>query len=332
MRTRFHAPTITALILLLALLVPATAAAARPDDLRREKPVWMTPAIEKRIAAAGTEGVHVSTIEGWLRQGVGGRELVHQDVLVPCFNGDPRPGVSAGACQVAPYGCTANFIFRKGDTPFAEFSDGRTYFIGIAGHCVDHANQPVFMEVENGVVAKIGEVEKVLKGNIGRNGRGYGGLGNDYAIIEIDQGLKVNPGMPAASGGGPQGIYTGCEAVPVKYWGHGYALAVGPGKTEGGLATNWNDRGFGWTGVGFPGDSGAGVLVAGTNQAAGDLTHLLIGIDRKYPGSDLIGTRVTRALTWMGGEYRLVNEDRTYARADMSDTRCGGADSSLTNP
>lgn len=321
--------SLVAVLVLAVAGVSAASAAASIQPLRKPAPSWMTKKVRDRISAAGAEGVRISTIRQWVRAGLAGRRAQQQTVTDPCFNGDPRPGVNAGACQVYPYGCTANFIFHKGETPYTDISDGRHHFIGIAGHCVNHANEPVFMEIANGVVAEVGLVEKILAGDIGANGRGEGGLGNDYAIIQIHPGMRVDPAMPPQSGGGPQGIYVGCEPQPVKYWGHGYAVAVGPGKTEGGLATNWFDRGFGWTGVGFPGDSGSGVLTAGPdsfNQAAGDLTHLVVGFD-KYPGSVLVGTRVTRALTWMGGEYYLVNEDRTYSRATMADTPCENANS-----
>lgn len=324
--------TSIALAALLAVVVAAMSAAgasaASIKPLREQPPTWMTKKIRDRISAAGNKGVHISTIRSWVRAGLAGRRAQEEPVTDPCLNGDPRTGVNAGACQVHPYGCTANFIFHKREAPFMEFSDGRHYFIGTAGHCVNHANEPVFMEIQNGVVAEVGVVEKILAGDIGRNGRGEGGLGNDFTIIQIHAGLKVNPDMPAASGGAPDGIYIGCEPQPVKYWGHGYAVAVGPGKTEGGLATDWFDRGFGWTGAGFPGDSGSGVLTAGDapNQAAGDLTHIVVGSD-KYPGSVLVGTRLTRALTWMGGEYFLVNADRSYSRATMDETPCQNANS-----
>jgi hypothetical protein len=301
--------------LILAVFALPVGASADGRELREPPPAWMTPEIRERISDAGPAGVPISRIRGWL----GGA----QTVTDPCPGVEPyaTPQVSAGACQVFPAGCTANFIYHTGEGPFTEISDGRNHFIGIAGHCVDHAKQPVFMQIFTGVIAKVGEVKKLLAGDIGRNGRGIGGIGNDFAIIEIDQGFKVEPRSPA---GGPQGIYTGCEPRPVKYWGHGLVVGVGQGRIEGGLATNWFDRSYGWTGVGFPGDSGSGVILADTEQAAGNLTHLLIDFER-YPGSDLAGTRVTRALTWMGADYFLVNQDRTKMRATLADTNCGNA-------
>jgi hypothetical protein len=59
------------------------------------------------------------------------------------------------------------------------------------------------------------------------------------------------------------------------------------------------------------------------NEAAGDLTHLIV--DSRYPGSDLAGTRVTRILDFLGGNFYLVNEDGTESRATMADTQCGNA-------
>lgn len=317
----------------IALVLTTTGApAAATNALREPPPFWMTGKIKHRISAAGSEGVPLWRIQRWVDAGLAGERHKGETVAEPCPTVDPYPTgantVKTGACQVEPYGCTANFIYHKGPEPIMPpFSDGRHHFIGIAGHCVDHAGQPVFMQTAASglVVSKVGEVEKILAGDIGRNGRGNGGIGNDFAIIEIDRGFRVDPQSPV---GGPQGIYTGCAPQPVKYWGHGLAVAVGQGRAEGGLATNWYDRSYGWTGVGFPGDSGSGVIVAGTEEAAGNLTHLLIDF-RRYPGSDLAGTRVTRALTWMGGRYFLVNQDGTKSRATMAETDCGNANAGV---
>jgi hypothetical protein len=317
---------IAALVFIVVGLSASTAAAA-PKSGAAPPPKWLTPEIRDRIAAAGPEGVHISTIRGWLSEGLAD-ELQDPSDFAPCFNGDPRgPSVNAGACQVYPYGCTANFIFHKGSDPFLGVSDGRNYFIGIAGHCVDHANQPSIMEIQNGVLAVVGEVEKILAGDIGQNGRGNGGLGNDYAIIEIDEGFDVEPAMPPQVGGGPNGIYTGCSPQVVKYWGHGFGVVVGPGKVNGGPAPRFYDRSYSFTpatAVALPGDSGSGVMTQ-SNQSVGDLTHIIIGIDPRYFPGTTIGTRVTRALTWMGGDYFQVNANRTYSRATMADTTCGNA-------
>jgi hypothetical protein len=309
-----------------------TAPNGTTQQLRAPAPFWLTAAIQRRITAAGTEGASLEQIQYWVDQGLAGEARQDETVQEPCPTADAYrtvgPTVKAGACQVAPFGCTANFIYYRGpEDVMPPVSDGRNHFIGTAGHCVQHANQPVFMQVERqgAVVAKVGEVEKILAGDIGQNGRGNGGIGNDFAIIEIDPGFQVDPEMPAPILG-PQGIYTGCETTPVKWYGHGLGVAVGQGRPEVGLATNWYDRSYGWSTVTpLPGDSGSGVLTD-DGAAAGNLTHLLVDFER-YPGSNLAGTRLTRALTWMGRNYSLVNADYTTVRATMSDTDCGNANS-----
>jgi len=296
----------------------------RAARLGTEAPFWMTPRIQRRISAAGTDGVTLERIQRWVDQGLAGADKQDETVTEPCPTADAyrttEPTVKAGACQVAPFGCTANFVYYNGpEEAMPPTSDGRHHFIGTAGHCVEHANQPVFMQITAaGVVAKVGEVKKILAGDIGTNGFGNGGIGNDFAAIRVYEGLTVDPASPA---GGPQGIYTACDPQPVKYYGHGFGVAVGQGKIEGGVATNWFEREFAWTGVALPGDSGSGVVLA-TGEAAGDLTHLVVDLGR-YPGSDTAGTRMTRILSYLRGDYYLVNADRTTSRATRSDTTCG---------
>ena len=53
------------------------------------------------------------------------------------------------------------------------------------------------------------------------------------------------------------------------------ASAVAQGKPEGGLAPHWYSDGYGWYGVGFPGDSGSGVTIQ-DNRSAGNFTHIII--------------------------------------------------------
>jgi hypothetical protein len=139
-----------------------------------------------------------------------------------------------------------------------------------------------------------------------------GGVVEDFASIKIDNGLRVAPNSPV---GGPQGIYDGCEAgQPLKFWGNGYEVAVAQGNPGGGVSAHWYDSGFGWAGDAFGGDSGSGVMHA-DNRAAGDLTAVVI-FDPSFafvPG-EVVGSRVTWILRFLGGSYRLVNADGTLAR------------------
>jgi hypothetical protein len=305
----------TAILVVLATLSvsPLAGGASAAERVRPEAapPAWMqSKEVRQRIRAAGDEGVRIGTIRRWVRNGVAGARAQEDPPMMPCPTVDPSTAdVYSGQCEVFPAGCTANFIFKTGSEPLPPASDGRTAFIGTAGHCVDHSNQTVFMQRGPTIIA-VGVVRRHIDG----------GIGNDFAAIRINRGLTIDPHNPA---GGPRGIYTGCAPQAVKYYGHGFGVFVGQGKIEGGIATNWFDRAFAWAGAGLPGDSGSGVTIAGTDQAAGDLTHLVV--DPKYPGSDLAGTRLTRILSYLGGDYHLVNQDRTTSRATMADTRCGNA-------
>ena len=254
-------------------LVCASAAGA-------ERPVasWYTSAVAEQVEQAGATGFAV------------GEEALNTEC--PGVQG---PGVSAAGCIVAPAGCTANFIFASGSTRY----------VGTARHCVDSIGQEVTMQVDTTTIAVVGTVSHMTSGE--------GVPGNDWALVRIDPAVAskwgVNPAVPVV--GGPQGIYTACDVTPVLHYGHGYGVAVAQGKLEGGLATNWNSSGFGWTGFGAPGDSGSAVLTA-DGKAAGDFTHLIVDTG-DYPGSTLAGTRITKALSQFG--VSLVNADGSLTGA-----------------
>jgi hypothetical protein len=275
------------LVLVLACAVAAgsvSTAAASTSTPKRPSPSWYTPALHQQVIAAGAQGVNV------------GEERLNTD----CPGVAPT-GVSAAGCIVAPYGCTANFIF----------TDGSSKYVGTARHCTDSVGQEVVMQVDTTTLASVGTVAKKTSGD--------GEPGNDFALIRIDPAVAakwgVNPAVPVI--GGPNGIYTGCGPEVVKHYGHGYGVAVSQGKPEGGLATNWHDDGFGWTGFGAPGDSGSPVLTA-DGKAAGDFTHLIVDTG-DYPGSDLAGTRITKILQFAG--VSLVNADGSTTGAAA--THCG---------
>ena len=112
-------------------------------------PSWMkSKQIRKRIRASGDRVVRIGTIRRWVRKGLAGRRAQQDDPpMTPCPTLDPSTAdVYSGQCEVFPAGCTANFIFKTGPGPLGAASDGRTAFIGTAGHCVDHSNQTVYMQ------------------------------------------------------------------------------------------------------------------------------------------------------------------------------------------
>ena len=270
-----------------ALLPASTALAASSTSPVEPSPAWYTSALHQQVVDAGAQGVSV------------GEERLNTDCP-----GVATRGVSAAGCIVAPYGCTANFIF----------TDGTSKYVGTARHCVDRVGQEVVMQVDSTTLASVGTVARMTTGE--------GEPGNDFSLIKIDPAVAakwgVNPAVPVA--GGPNGIYTGCGPEVVKHYGHGYGVAVSQGKPEGGLATNWHDDGFGWTGAGAPGDSGSPVLTADTSQAVGDFTHLIVDFGA-YLGSDHAGTRITEALRQFN--VSLVNADGSTAPR-VTDSSCPG--------
>jgi len=272
---RFRPGVVLALACTLAVSMAGVATAEGPV---REPAKFMKAKMEKKLSKKGAKGVHIP--------------LAALNTECP---GVQSPGVSAGGCIVAPYGCTANFIF----------TDGSSQYVGTARHCADRIGQEVTMQVDTTTLAVVGTVSHMTSGE--------GEPGNDWALIQIDPAVAskwgVNPAVPVV--GGPNGIYTSCAATPVVHYGHGYGVAVAQGKLEGGLATNWNSTGYGWTGFGAPGDSGSPVLTAG-GQAAGDFTHLIVD-PGTYPGSTLAGTRITRALSQFG--VSLVNANGSLTGA-----------------
>jgi hypothetical protein len=270
-------------------LVMTTAGVATASGPTRAPAKFMKQNMEKKLAKKGAKGVSLP--------------LAALNTECP---GVQSPGVSAGGCIVAPYGCTANFIF----------TDGASQYVGTARHCVDNRGQEVTMQVDTTTIAVVGTVSHMTSGD--------GEPGNDWALIRIDPAVAaewgVNPAMPVI--GGPQGVYTGCGPTPVFHYGHGYGVAVGQGKVEGGLATNVYDDGYGWTGAGAPGDSGSGVLTALGGPAIGDFTHLIVDLGA-YPGSDLAGTRITKAMNLFN--VSLVNADGSTT--GPASTSCGNAPS-----
>jgi hypothetical protein len=72
------------------------------------------------------------------------------------------------------------------------------------------------------------------------------------------------------------------------------------------------------------GNSGSGVLDGVTSQAAGNLTAIII-LDPKlcYVPGDVVGSRITWILGFLGSSYSLVNQDYTLSRDTTSP--CGSS-------
>jgi hypothetical protein len=284
---RLRQSALLTLAIACAATVFAAPAAADTQFLREDKPAWLTAAFEEQLRDAGAAGVQVA-----------------EERLNTECPGYQSTGVGAAGCIVAPYGCTANFIF----------TDGSSYYVGTAGHCSNQTGETVTMQVDPTTLADVGTVAKRTP-----HAAGDGIPGSDFTLIRLDPAVVaawgVNPAIPVI--GGPSGVYGGCGPETVRHYGHGYGVAVAQGKPEGGLATNWFDNAYGWTGVGAPGDSGSPVVTTG-GQAAGNFTHLIVHTG--FLGSNLAGMRATSILGFAG--VSLVNADGSTTSGPTS-ASCG---------
>jgi hypothetical protein len=275
--------TLTLVVALFACAFGAQAAQAA-DTNTFAAPSPLSDALKAQILDAGPSGVQVA----------------EEELNLWC-PGYQAPGVSANGCIVEPYGCTANFIFSNG-------RDWRTYpYIGTASHCSDKNGDRVIMQVDTTTLAEVGTVVKQTAREE---------PGEDFALIriypEVAAKWGVNPAIPT---GGPQGIYTGCEPQVVKNYGHGYGVVVAQGKPEAGVAPTWYRNGYGWFGYGIMGDSGSGITIQ-DNRSAGNFTHIIVfDPDLKYTPGQLVGTRTTRILEFLGNSYSQVNADGTLSKA-----------------
>lgn len=278
----FAGSLVAALALTLLLAVPASA-----EIVRKPAPDWLTASLKAELKQNGADGVQVS-----------------EERMNTACPGYQDRGVGAAGCIVAPYGCTANFIF----------TDGASYYVGTAGHCSNQVGDTVTMQVDTATLADVGTVVKRTN-----HPAGDGLPGDDFALITLDPGVVskwgVDPAIPVV--GGPNGVYSGCGPETVRHFGHGYGVAVAQGKPSAGLATNWFDNAYGWTGFGLPGDSGSPVVTT-DGKAAGNFTHLIVHTG--FLGSDLAGMRATSILRFAG--VSLVNADGSTSSGPTS-ASCG---------
>ena len=274
-RSRF--PLLALGVACAAAVFAAPASANSSQFLRKDKPAWLTADLQAQLREAGAQGVKVAA----------------ERLNTECPGVQAARGVSAAGCIVAPYGCTANFIF----------TDGASYYVGTAGHCSNSVGETVTMQVDSTTLADVGTVAKRTP-----HPAGDGIPGSDFTLVRLDPAVVaewgVSPAIPVV--GGPNGVYGGCGPDTVRHYGHGYVAAVAQGKPSAGLATNWFDNAYGWTGFGLPGDSGSPVVNT-LGQAAGNFTHLIVHTG--FLGSNLAGMRMTSILDFAG--VRLVNADGT---------------------
>ena len=108
----------------------------------------------------------------------------------------------------------------------------------------------------------------------------------------------VNPSMSYF--GGPTGAGSPQSGDVVEHSGHGLVIGTGGTPRAGVVVYRGPGEGgdaFAWVGAASPGDSGSAVRLA-NGQAAGDLTHLVVGGD--YVPGDVAGSTIARMLQIAG--------------------------------
>jgi hypothetical protein len=271
--------------------------------LDQPRPAWLTAELEAKIVASGTKGLEVN-----LGPRPNATQLNCLGTAPPYAGTDgvSLTAVSAGTCMVSPSGCTMNFVF----------TDGTSSYIGTAGHCAGNGKTVIAqigtrVDPTDSVIVMLAAIGSVVKS-------WNSGIGKDFALVKINPGFKVVPGMAGALG--PTGVFCGDPVgQPVMHYGHGYIFFVEQGNAKFGevipdltLVFRFNNaNGFNWVGYGLPGDSGSGVMNA-AGLAVGDLTHGIGILGVPVPGLNF-GTDMGGIFNLIGANYKLVTVDKRAA-------------------
>jgi hypothetical protein len=286
--------------LLLSGVVSASAEDGTLRTLDLPRPAWLTDDLETQIVAAGPRGVEVPL-------GPKADATVQANCLgtAPPYAGTAGVSafaVSAGTCMVSPSGCTMNFVF----------TDGTSNYIGTAGHCAGNGKTVIAqvatrLDPTDTVIATLAAIGTVVKS-------WNQGIGRDFALVKINPGFNVVPGVAGALG--PTGVFCGDPVgQPVMHYGHGYIFFVEQGYAKFGevipdltlLVKFTTSNGYNWVGYGLPGDSGSEVM-NDAGLAVGDLTHGIGVAGLPVPGLSF-GTDMGGIFSLIGPTYKLVTVD-----------------------
>jgi hypothetical protein len=270
------------------------------EDLRtldQPRPAWLTDDLEAEIVASGTKGVEVEVAPNATNPNCLGTAPPYVGT-----DGVSTRAVSAGACMVSPSGCTMNFVF----------TDGTSNYIGTAGHCAGNGKTVIAQ-----VATRVDPTDTVFVtlAAIGTTVKSWNnGIGKDFALVKIDPGFKVVPGVAGALG--PTGVFCGDPVgQPVMHYGHGYVFFVEQGYAKFGEVVPdltlvfkfTTENGFNWVGYGLPGDSGSEVM-NDAGLAVGDLTHGVAVAGVPVPGLSF-GTDMAGIFNLIGPGWSVVTVD-----------------------
>ena len=251
---------------------------------------WLDSDLERRLLEG--ESIPIDDIPGFPYTS---KQLVEAQECAPVCPALPythiRPGAALGLPQLS---CTANFVFESGDR----------LAIGTAGHCtrMGDEHQTLLVNPEHGLSFPVFGETIYTRG---------GGVGSDFALIEIDPSYhdRVDPAVSTLDG--PCG-WRNSDGYgdPIQFYGHAQGWGAG-GQPRAGYV-EYEGRAFngGWFlqytryPSGGGGDSGAPVVYVvgetGMREAAAVHTH----------GSDvlgLVGTPTIGLGTSMKGVFRLLD-------------------------
>lgn len=193
-----------------------------------EGPAWLTPEVAEKAKAAGKLGL---AYDADTDQMVDLAAAYPTQALV-------RPGTQIFPESILPGWCTAAFTF------------GSEWQISTAGHCTD-AGDAVFLIPYHKIVSYFG-ITSVSTGN--------GGIGNDWALIDVLPSWRNRVDSDVAWVGGPHGV-ADYPYTLLKHVGHGTAVGTG-GTPRLGFLLGWEPNYVTFDGQVQRGDSGSPLLQA----------------------------------------------------------------------
>ena len=201
-------------------------------------PAWWTEEVRERARAAGLRGLAYDFSTG--EEIDIATNYPHQVVI--------RPGLQIFPDSIFPGWCTAAFVF--GARPIGYDA------ISTAGHCTLHAGDQVFGLVAPTTILFFGATSSTT---------GNGGIGNDWALIDVFSTWEPVTDADVALVGGPCGEITattlsGVPSRTIKHVGHGLAVGL-TGTPRVGTLTGLTSTYATYNAITQGGDSGSPVLV-----------------------------------------------------------------------